>query len=172
MSRSDIYYMNRDKQQGLLHEYETNSKELIAATNGKDRICGLLGSNILNFRVYELWARGWCWWQIRGFWTKETWLVIKIFPERLATRAAVVLEMEAWFSYIPMSKSSCRTFRCRWTLAHQKCMSEVQRVVGLQDLIYQNCKWVKEALSFQDCLVVHASGQKFVDLKEQREKYG
>ena len=51
-------------------------------------------------------------------------------------------------------------------------MSEVKRVVGLQDLIYQNCKWMKEALSFQDCLVVHASGQKFADLKEQREKYG
>ena len=51
-------------------------------------------------------------------------------------------------------------------------MSEVQRVVGLQDLIYQNCKWVKEALLFQDCPVVHASGQKYVDLKEQRGKCG
>lgn len=53
-----------------------------------------------------------------------------------------------------------------------KMYSEVKRVVGLQDLIYQNCKWVKEALLFQDRPVVHASGQKYVDLKEQRGKCG
>ena len=167
MSRLDVY-----SSRGLLDEYETNSKDLVAATNRKDRICGLFGSNILNFTVYELWARGRSWWQIRGFWTKETWWVIKILLERLATRAAVVLEMEDWFNYIPVSMSSCRTFRCRWTLAHQKCMSKVKRVVGFPDLIYQNCKWVKKALLFQDCPVVHAAGQKYVDLKEQHGKYG
>ena len=98
--------------------------------------------------------------------------MIKILLERLATRAAVVLEMEDCFNYIPVSMSSCRTFRCRWTLAHQKCMSEVKRVVGFPDLIYQNCKWVKKALLFQDWPVVHAAGQKYVDLKEQHGKYG
>ena len=51
-------------------------------------------------------------------------------------------------------------------------MSEVKRVVGFPDLIYQNCKWVKKALLFQDCPVVHAAGQKYVDLKEQHGKYG
>ena len=51
-------------------------------------------------------------------------------------------------------------------------MSEVKRVVGFPNLIYQNCKWVKKTLLFQDCPVVHAAGQKYVDLKEQHGKYG